>query len=252
MSRGYNLLVLAGGEKGPLSQVGDYSSKAMIPLHNKPMIDWVLDAYKPLDYFDHTVVVGPEELNSCKSMEGEKIRLNGGGTLIQNLLLGIGYIKTHIYQCSSHHKGYVISFCDAVFLTPELIEHTMKNIESSGADIVLHYVEKESFVRDNLPSKRTYIPMEGKLYTGSVIYYVRKFSMVMGLLKKLSQFRKHRKDPGKLLEIIGAESDSLEDIEEALSTSINGKVKIFISPFSGMGMDVDKPSDLELAHRLLS
>lgn len=252
MSNGYNLLVLAGGEKGPLSDVGNYSSKALIPIHNKPMISWVLDAYKEIDSIDKVVVVGPDELDSCDSIKNVSKRVTSGGTLIQNLLLGVGYIKTHVYKCASKHNGYIITFCDAVFLTPEIIKDTMKNIKDSDADIVLHYVEKETFVKDGLPCSRTYIPMDGMNLTGSVIYYVKKFSMVMNLLNELSQFRKYRKEPGKLLKIIGAESDKITDIESALSNKISGKVKLFISPFSGMGMDVDKPSDLELAKKLLN
>lgn len=247
----YNLLILAGGEKGPLSDEGDYSSKAMIPIHGRTMIERVLDVYHSSNWIDNIVVVGPDELEQSETVKKKSTRIRSAGTLIQNLLLGIGHIKANVYHYAKDHQGYLISFCDAVFINQKMIDETIQNIDSVDADVVLHYVEKSSFEKDGLTAKRTYIPVDGKLYTGSVVYYIRRFSMVMNLLVKLSKLRKIRKNPEALLEIIGAKDNSIAAIESALSEYIQGKVKILVSTHSGLGMDVDKPSDLELAKLIL-
>ena len=145
----------------------------------------------------------------------------------------------------------MISFCDAVFLTPEAIRNTVKTIEQSQADIVLHYVQKQTYEQAGLPAKRTYIPIEDKLLTGTTIYYVRKFSKVIKALDTLSEMRRSRKDPQGILSILGCEENSLSAIEQALSKKLDCKVRIFLSEHPGMGMDVDKPADYELAVKVL-
>ena len=116
---------------------------------------------------------------------------------------------------------------------------------------MLHYVEKATFERNDLPAERTYIPIGDKLYTGTTIYYLKKFSRVFAALPKLAEWRNMRKNPGQLLQSIGCDGHDITEIEEALSRELSVKVRICISDHAGLGMDVDKPSDLALANELL-
>ncbi len=99
--------------------------------------------------------------------------------------------------------------------------------------------------------RERYIPVAGKNYTGSTIYYVRKFSKVFAAIPRLVELRKHRKDPQALLRLIECEGADLPEIEEAMSRELAASVRICISKHARMGIDVDKPSDLELAIQLL-
>ena len=75
----------------------------------------------------------------------------------------------------------------------------------------------------------------------------------MKAMPTLIQLRKHRKDPEKMFQLIGCQpGESLDQIAERLSERLGISVKICVSPHARLGMDVDKPSDLEVAERLLS
>ena len=247
----YNVIILAGGEKGPLYEPTGYAEKALIPIHGKPMVSRVIEAFAASDRVDKIVVVGSSHLDSLDSMRHVRKRIFTGANLVQNLLLAVSYVKHRLYRSASEHEGYVISFCDAVFLTPQIIDDTLQAIEQSSGEIVLHYVEKESLKAANLPTQRTYIPVDGKHYTGTTIYYVKKFGKVLAAMPQLSKLRKHRKDPQEMLRLIGCEGADLEGIELAMSDELGAKVRICVSPHATLGLDVDKPSDLELAQRLL-
>ena len=54
-----------------------------------------------------------------------------------------------------------------------------------------------------------------------------------------------------MLESIGCTGKDLPAIEQSLSKELGIDVKICVSPYARLGMDVDKPSDLELAIELL-
>lgn len=247
----YHVILLAGGEKGPLYEPTGFIEKALIPIHGKPMLSRVIEAFRASDRVDEIVVVGSSNLDQLPSMSLVRKRIFTGINVVQNLLHAVTYVKHRLCSGRSDHNGYVISFCDAVFLTPEIINDTLQKIEALDADIVLHYVEESTFAKAGLPTKRTYIPIAGKRYTGSTIYYVKRFSKVFAAMPKLIELRKHRKDPDAMLRLIGCEGADLPEIEQAISRELGAKVKICISEHARMGIDVDKPSDLELANQLL-
>jgi GTP:adenosylcobinamide-phosphate guanylyltransferase len=247
----FNVIILAGGEKGPLYETTGFAEKALIPIHGTPMVSRVIESFAASERVDKIVVVGSSHLDALDAMRHVRKRIFTAANLVQNLLLAISYVKHRLYHSASEHDGYIISFCDAVFLTPQVIDDTLAAIEQSDGEIVLHYVEKESFVAANLPTQRTYIPVAGKQYTGTTIYYVKKFGKVLAAMPQLSKLRKHRKDPQAMLRLIGCEDADLADIEEAISQQLAAKVRIRISPHATLGLDVDKPADLELAQKWL-
>lgn len=245
------LIILAGGEKGPLYEATGYEVKALIPIYGKPMIDWVIEAFHQQQHIGDIVVVGPEELETCASMRFVRKRIAPGINLLQNILSAVHYVKSSIYEYRDDHEGYLFSFCDAVFLTDEIVADTLAGIVRRKADVHLHYVEKTSFEKEQLPSKRTYIPVGDKLYTGSTVYYIRKFSLVKSMVDLFGKLRKNRKDPHGLLRALGCEEKSLLEIEQTLSARLTADVSISVSEHARLGMDVDKPSDLALAKEVL-
>lgn len=246
------LIILAGGEKGPLYEPTGFETKALIPIHGKPMIDWVIEAFHSQPEIGSIVVVGPEELEACASMRFVRKRISPGVNLLSNVLAAVHYVKSSIYEYRDQHEGYLFSFCDAVFLTPDIVRHTLTTIQERKADIHLHYVEKSSFEKEGLPAERTYIPVEDKHYTGSTLYYIKKFSLVKSMVDLFGKLRKNRKDPHGLLEALDCDGKSLTEIEQTLSARLTADVAISVSPHARLGMDVDKPSDLALAKELLT
>lgn len=252
MNDPYNVIILAGGSGGPLYEATGVQRKAGLKIHGRPMLEWVVDGFDRSPETGNIVVVGSHDLEKLSCMKKVRKRLSRGINLVQNLLHAVGYIKTRLYHGSRGHQGYIISFCDAVFLTEPVITETLRKIRETNADIILHYVEKHTFDKAGLPAERTYIPIGDGLYTGSAIYYVREFSKVFSSLGKLYQMRKIRKDPNGLLRSIGCEGRNLAAIEQALSEQLECKVRILVSPHAEMGMDIDKPSHLKLANDLLA
>lgn len=247
----FHVILLAGGEKGSLFESTGYAEKALIPIHGRPMLSRVIEAFRNCDRVDQIVVVGSANLENLEAMKFVRKRIFTGLNVVQNLLHAVTYVKHRLYGGATEHNGYVISFCDAVFLTPEIIDDTLKSIDQLDGDVVLHYVEKSTFQEQGFPSQRTYIPVGNCHYTGSTIYYVKKFSKIFAAMPKLIELRKHRKDSKTLLRLIGCEGADLPEIEQALSRKIDARLRICVSKHARIGIDVDKPSDLELAKQML-
>lgn len=248
----FNVILLAGGERGPLYEPTGYEEKALIPIHGEPMLSRVIGVFRKCSHVDQIVVVGSSRLDELEAMQHVRKRLFTGINVVQNLLHAVTYVKHRLYGGRSDHPGYVVSFCDAVFLTPEIVESTLAEIAGDEADVVLHYVQRSAFEDAGLPAERTYLPVAGMELTGTTIYYVRRFKHIFSIMPKLVAIRRHRKDPQRFLELIGCHSGmSLPEIEEAISERLGIRLRIAVSPYPELGMDVDKPADLELAEQLL-
>jgi molybdopterin-guanine dinucleotide biosynthesis protein A len=248
----YNLIVLAGGRQEPLYEVTGVENKAQILIHGKPMLEWVLDAFTASRKIADIVVAGPRELEQLDCMKQVRKRVHGGATVLESLMNAVAYAKLRLSSGDAVHRGYLISFGDAVFLNPEVIQAMLNNIETSLPDLALHYVEKGVYERAGLPLTRTFIPMAEGLYTGTTLYYVRRFRDLSGCLPQLAQLRKVRKQPQKLLQELGCEEMSMNEIATHLSRQLDAKLKIFALDHPEAGMDVDKPVDLALAKKWLA
>jgi hypothetical protein len=90
----------------------------------------------------------------------------------------------------------------------------------------------------------------GRLYTGAAIYYIRSLRKISRVLPTWVRLRKHRKEGQKILEILGCQGETPEDVSRALREGFSLEVEFYLSPHAEMGMDVDKPEDLEFARRM--
>ncbi|MBZ0167029.1 MAG: nucleotidyltransferase family protein [Candidatus Omnitrophica bacterium] len=244
----YNLIILAGGENESWCQQYGYNCKAFLPINGEPMLGRVIKAFRRSKYIDKIVVVGSKELDQLAAMKYVHKRIPEGASFLQNLLHGIFYIKAALYKFARSHNGYLISFCDAAYLNTDVIDKTIANLDPHRAGLVIHYVNKETLSAAGFPiENRSYMPVAGGKYTGSNIYYVRYFRKLAHVLGDIVLLRSFRKKPVKILEHIGCRDKDYNGIAEVLSRKLRTKVKIFVSPFAEMGVDVDKPIDYELA-----
>jgi len=247
----YNLIILSDRQKGPLFEKYGYANKALLPIHGRPMLDWVIEAFNGCQYIENMVVVGDEELDKTASMRYVRQRIAPGINVAQSLLHAIAYFKLVIHNNVDNHRGYLITFSDAVFLTPKILDMAIRDITESNADVVLHYVEKEFFKRSPFTLNRAYVPIERKHYAGTCLYYVRKFNQILGLLEKLDAMRKNRKDPIGLLKALGCEGKNLIEIEATLSSRLSAKVRMITGTYPELGMDIDQPEDFVFAEKYL-
>jgi GTP:adenosylcobinamide-phosphate guanylyltransferase len=247
----HNLIILAGDKKGCLYEETGYLHKALIPIDGKAMLEWVLEAFHESRVIDNIVVVGPQKLNTLASMQFIKKRLSPGVHAFQNILKGAAFIRKHIYHNCHQHDGFLISCCDAALLNPQMIQTALNNIENSHADIVLHYVEKTSFEIAGLKSERTFYPINGKYYTGSTIYYLREIDCIMKFLPIFLEIWKNRKNPQGVLKALSCENLNLDEIQKTIYAKFSVNLKICISEYPELAIDVDKPSDLSFAQAYL-
>lgn len=246
-------LVLAGKKKnGLLEEQFNIPTKALIPLHGKPMILYVIDALRDVGDIKNILVIGPVKPISEKMPYKNIEIIPDGDGIIDNL--DIGFSKLH----STLSDFVLIITSDIPLITSEIIKHFIDTAFKYDADIYYPIIRKEICEKKFPQIKRTYGTVKEGVFTGGNIFLIRKnaFADVKNILEKAIAYRKK---PWKLSKLLGfkfllkffMKQNTIAEVEKRAYELIGHKGKAIELPFPEAGIDVDKESDYLLAKDIL-
>jgi len=240
-----SVIILANETSSALFKATGHKTKALIPIHGKPMLDWVIDSFRANNKVGDIYVAGTEELERCAGMRHVTQRIPLDFNPMQNIFAAADLVKTLVQNETSNHDGYLITFCDALSITTPILDEAITNIIDSNADFHLHYVNKKLFSPEYQNEHDRWIPVNDELYHGSSLYYLRSFSQIKGLLETIGEIHRSRFEAKSILQVVGEPTDSLSVIEGKLSKRIGATMKISVSDHPELGMGITTEHDLE-------
>jgi GTP:adenosylcobinamide-phosphate guanylyltransferase len=248
----YDAIILAGGENSEhLSKFSSQSYEAMIEIAGKPMVTFVADALAASPQVERIFIVGPvPQLKKC-DFPKETILLQGGHTLVETIQLGM--------KALGHTNKVLVVTADIPLLTPESIADFFSQCAAVEADLYYPIVSKEINNTCYPGSKRTYVKFKDGTYTGGNIFLVNP-AIVPQCLAVAEKLIDNRKNPFKLCCLLGwgfvlqflLGTLSLTKVRERVETLLGITGAVVQSRYPELGIDVDKPSDLELVRTTFS
>lgn len=245
-------IVLAGAPNcGKLKDVCPESHEALIPLQNKPLVDWVVEALAQSSSISEIIVVGPKkDLEAALGAgwpPGGKI-ISATDSLLGNLMLG---------GEAAREEQLLVVTSDIPLLKAQTVDKFMKLALETGASLVYPVVSQENTVRMFPQAKRTFIKLKDGTFTGGNLVYMKR--EVLGQTGDLfAQVIAARKKPWQLVKILGSSfifsflfgKLTIARIEQrARDLGISARGIIMEEP--EIGFDVDKPHDLAAIQRAL-
>lgn len=243
-------IILAGASNnGALRAVTDTPYEALIDINGRTMLDYVVDAVVGAKSISRVVVVGPAK--ALDSLAGRVYKVvQCGDSMVENILIGLEVL---------HATGKVLLVTsDIPLLTSEAIEDFLKRCSEREADIHYPVVAKEVNETRYPGVKRTYVRLIEGTFTGGNLALldpevVRQCHL---MIEKAVQMRKK---PWQLSRLLGFRFIvkflfsrlSIEEIEGRVRLMLGFRGVGIISPYPEIGIDVDKPSDLELVRNVL-
>lgn len=251
-----DVAILAGADNdGRLAEVSDAKYEAVVDINGKPMVEWVLDGVLGAKSVDRVLVVGPSDalqpVVDRKNAGGRVQVIERRGNMIANLMAGLDEI--------SDEKKAVVIAGDAAFITSESIDGFVEMCERDPAEV--HYaVVARDVIEEKFPGvKRTYIKLADATVTGGNVFMVDApvVRKNRGIIEKALDMRKNPLALGSLLGLpiilkylFGRLS--IADVEKRAWDKLALVGRGVIVPYAEIGVDVDKPSDLELALQMLA
>lgn len=244
-------VVLAGGVvTEALAEITDEAYEALIPIGSKPMVEYVVRSLQKSTGIDRIAVVGPPELNKVFTSQDCQV-VRGGSSMVENLLLGLDSLKP---------QGKVLVVTgDIPLLTGEAVDEFLAQTREIQADIHYPVVTKESNEAQYPGVRRTYVQLREGIFTGGNLVLLNPHCAYK--CRPLIEMAVNmRKKPWQLARLLGFrfilkfffKRLGITEIEERVRLILGFEGRAIISQRPEIGIDVDKPSDLQLARKVLA
>jgi GTP:adenosylcobinamide-phosphate guanylyltransferase len=233
--------------KDPLYSFTRGGPKALLDVAGKPMAQWVLDALVGSRRVEGVIIIGlgPESGLQC----GKPVAyLPDQGGAVANALAGVDEALKQ--QADTHHV--LLASCDVPAVTAEMIDWRVDVGLEAGADFDYLAIERRVMEQRYPDSRRTYTPLRGTQVCGGDI------NMAHVRLAKNAPFVERlaaaRKSPLRMASLIGwnvlllflLRQLTVERGEELISRNLGIRTRVHLCPYAELGMDIDKPHQLEI------
>lgn len=252
----YDAIILAGGESSSdLKKIAPYDNEALIIIGNYPMIYYVYQALRASAQINKIVVSGPvEALKAILPRDERLLFVDGGANAIESFAHAV---KT--LEAGGISSKVLILPTDIPFISAEAIEDFLQRCESSNSDFYYPVTRKEVNEEKFPGVQRTYVRLKEGTVTGGNLFLIRS-ELIEQCLEMGLKLVERRKNPLAMARLFGfklvwqyiTRRLSIEMAEKRFYKVLGIRGKGIISPYAEIGVDVDKPSDLNLAQEKLS
>ncbi len=249
-------IVTAGGiplPEEPLYPETKGHNKALLDIAGKPMVQWVLDALGEAKTVDKIILVGLTEksgLTCAKPMHF----ISNQGRMLDNFRTGVR--KSRELGGKGDHVLFVSA--DIPAITGEMVDWVVNTAMQTKEDVYYNVIQREVMEERFPDSKRTYTRLKDMQVCGGDMN-VARVKLVLaedenGIWDKIAD---SRKNPLKQAALIGFDTLflllfrqlTLEKAIEKIKTKLEITGRAIVCPYAEIGMDIDKPHQLEILRK---
>lgn len=246
-----DVILTAGGTPTPEDPLFPYCNglpKAMIPIGDKPMIQWVLDALAAAKSINRIVMIGLAD-DIQVHYPREMVRIEDQGSMVENIIAGARTLLS--YPDPSQYA--LIAASDVPAVTPEAIDWVSEQTVKAQKDFVYTVVSKSVMEKRFPASKRSYISLKDIAICGGDINAINLAHVNYDnpLYRKIIDTRKNALKQAALLGIdtlflILLRAITLAQTEKRVCKRMEVNGLVLPSPYAELAMDVDKSGQLEI------
>jgi GTP:adenosylcobinamide-phosphate guanylyltransferase len=244
-------IVTAGGIPQPGEPLYEYTqgkSKALLDVAGKPMVQWVLDALSGASTIERVVFMGlsPDEgLQCAKPMTF----IPNQGEMLQNILSGV----RKVLELAPKATHALVVSSDIPAITPESVDWVVNTTLQTDHDLFYNVIARETMEKRFPGSRRSYVHLKDIEACGGDMNLVRTITATGHdeLWRRIIDSRKSALKQAALLGfdllfLLMLRMLTIEKAEKKISKRIGLKGKVLVCPYAEVGMDVDKPHQLEI------
>ena len=245
-------IVTAGGiplPEEPLYPATRGQSKALVDVAGKPMIQWVLDALTDARTIQNVIIVGLTVKSGLKCGKKMYFVPNQGG-MVKNLQAG----GRKVLEVSPKTKHVLMVASDIPTITAEMVDWVVNTDMQTKLDVYYHVIQREVMEKRFPGSKRTWTHLKDMEICGGDMN-VAGLDLLLteetGIWNKITDARK---SPLKQAALVGFDTAfllltgklSLQKAETNIMKRLKITGKALVCPYAEVGMDVDKPHQLQI------
>ena len=217
------------------------------------MVYWVVQALRESPRIDQIYIVGMSEEDNI-DFGADIIYVPNQNAHFENVMAGVDAVQAHQPEA----EFLLFASGDIPALRSETVDWFVETCEHMDGDFFYSVVEKEVMEAAFPDSRRSYVPVKEGKFCGGDLFFVRiaiahnNQELVRDLLaRRKSVFQQARLLGFKVILKFLFRRLSVKDAEDLSERLLQAKGKVVISPYADLGMDVDKPHQLELVRAVL-
>ena len=250
-------IVTAGGIPQPGEPLYEFTlgkSKAMLDVVGKPMIQWVLDALEDAQTIDGIVIIGLPPQSEVVSTKVMARSPNQGG-MVDNIRTGVN--KVLEMRPGAQHVLLVSS--DIPTITGEMVDWVVNTALESDHEAYYNVITRQVMEQRFPGSNRSYMRLRDVEVCGGDMNLI-KTSLVTQNDELWNKLVAARKNALKQAALIGYDTlflvffhlVNLDSAVKKAAKRLHLTGRAILCPYAEVGMDVDKPFQLELVRTDLS
>jgi molybdopterin-guanine dinucleotide biosynthesis protein A len=253
-------VVLAGGlNSDSLRASCGYEKEALITIGNRPMVEYVVNALKHTPQVGRIVVAGHrDDLTSIFGSDPSLIISDSGPSSVATLQKGLETLQAKTPDHSQTQRMVIVTTGDIPMITPEAIDDFLHLCQKRKGDLYYPVVTRENSECKYPGVIRTYVRLREGQFTGGNLILVDP-AIVAQCSAMADRIVQRRKNPLALCKLLGwrfvmkflFRTLNLAEVEDKVSNMMGIKGVAVISSYAEVGVDVDKPGDLQLVRRIL-
>jgi len=250
-------IVTAGGipkENDPLYEYTGGNPKALLEISGKPMAQWVLDALSDSNSITNVVVVGLSAENGVTCTKPLDFIPNQG-SMLNNIFAGA-------HKVLSQNKDAEVVFSvssDIPTITGQIIDWMADQVGTTQHDVYYNFIRREDMENRFPGSRRTFTKFKDVEVCGGDLtaFRTRLLTTDGGVWQDLIAARKNILKQaaiigyGTLFKLLTRQL-TIEEAVKRVSKRLQLDAYAIQCPFPEIGMDVDKPYQLELLQKDLA
>jgi GTP:adenosylcobinamide-phosphate guanylyltransferase len=244
-------VVTAGGIPKPGELLYPYTQgqpKALLEIAGKPMAQWVLDALGGAKQVGRVIMMGLDEGCGLTCTKPMTYCSNQGG-MLQNIVFGMEQVIAQ--DPSTKHVLMVSS--DIPGIKPEMVDWVVTNAMQTDDDLYYHLITQDVMEKRYPSSKRTYTHLKDAVICGGDMNIVAART-IHANRDKWERLIEARKSPLKQAAIFGWDTllqlalraITMDEVVKKVTRRMGMSGRAVLCPYAEVGMDVDKPHQLEL------
>jgi len=250
-------IVTAGGIPQPGEPLYEFTQgrpKALLDLAGKPMVQWVLDALGASKRIERIVVVGLDEDSQLVSRKPLYYLPNQGG-MLENILAGAQKLLT----IHPESKLMVSVSSDVPSITGEIMDWLVTEVEKTDHDVFYNVIPRQTMENRFPGSKRTFTKFKDIEICGGDVTAFRTAMLTSegGVWRDLIDARKNVLKQASIIGfgtffLLFTRQLTLQGAVDRVKHRLEVNAKALICPYPEVGMDVDKPYQLEMLQKELA
>lgn len=244
-------VIIAGGIPAPQDPLYVYSkgeAKALLDIAGKPMVQWVINALGDAKTIDRIVLIG---LTARSGLTSRKplVYISNEGKMLANIQAGTEKVK----QLNPRAEYVLFVTSDIPAITGAMFDWVVNTSLQTKHDIYYNVIPRQ-VMQDRFPTaRRTFVRLKDLEACGGDTHVVRT-SIVSRNSEFWDKLIEARKNPAAQASLLGFDiifrflfrQLTADDVIRRVAARLGLKGRALICPFAEVGMDVDKPHQLEL------